>query len=177
MTFLCRPPHIRQTPHAEPSKLGLSGLPRQQYLPAAINLVEDVEGQDGLFHCSSPNKRARPVLNLNEKRHLRFQPGGGLLRSGNLLALLTSVPRAACELNYHRRRHPVGGAQRHEPRLRCHFVTYYAEPSSVRGPAPPPRCSRSRRRLPCSSRQHRPHQRLHRLRVSACRRAVPGRRP
>jgi hypothetical protein len=39
MAFLCRPPHIRQTPHAEPIKLGLSGLPRQQYLPAAINPI------------------------------------------------------------------------------------------------------------------------------------------
>src|SRR5260370_37519211 len=60
------------------------------------------------------------------------------------------------------------------------FISQYdkdgtdAELSSARGSAPPPRCWRSRRRSPCSSRQHLLHPRLRRLHVSACRRAVPG---
>jgi hypothetical protein len=39
------------------------------------------------------------------------------------------------------------------PYANCNSVTY-AELSSVRGSGPPPRCSRSRCRSPCSSRQH-----------------------
>ncbi|MDB5609118.1 MAG: hypothetical protein JWP25_6018 [Bradyrhizobium sp.] len=45
--------------------------------------------------------------------------------------------------------------------------------SSVRGPEPPPRCSRFRCRSRCSIRQRLPRPRLGRLRVSARRRAVP----
>jgi hypothetical protein len=45
--------------------------------------------------------------------------------------------------------------------------------SSVRGPEPPPRCSRFRCRSRCSIRQPLPRPRLGRLRVSARRRAVP----
>jgi hypothetical protein len=60
----------------------------------------------------------------------------------------------------------------HRPYAHCNSVTY-AELSSVRGSGPPPRCSRSRCRSPCSSRQHLLRQRLRRLRVSARRRAVP----
>ena len=58
------------------------------------------------------------------------------------------------------------------PCANCNSVTC-AELSSVRGSGPPPRCSRSRCRSPCSSRQHLLRQRLRRLRVSARRRAVP----
>jgi hypothetical protein len=50
----------------------------------------------------------------------------------------------------------------------------YAELASVWGSALSPRCSRSRRRSPCSGRPHRLRPRLRRLHGSARRRAAPG---